>query len=26
VLLGTAANRSIATGVPVGLDQLHATV
>jgi hypothetical protein len=26
VLLGTAANRSIATGMPVGLDQLHATL
>jgi predicted dehydrogenase len=26
VLLGTAANRSIATGLPVSLDQLHATV
>jgi predicted dehydrogenase len=26
VLLGTAANQSIATGVPVGLGQLHATL
>jgi predicted dehydrogenase len=26
VLLGTAANRSIATGLPVGLGQLHATL
>jgi predicted dehydrogenase len=26
VLLGTAANQSIASGVPVGLDQLHATL